>query len=390
METLFQDLLRHEKLRQIEIKCIHLQDELEQRQTLSDGQIEDMVADLRSNLMQRLQLETDVIDMDDRLHNPKAIPRDEVHLLASSKVLSNKKFADAFNIDTQAHVDGTEFSTKELRLEREEKQLEERERKLKKRVEEQDRRESELKQRESAQRKEKDAQRKEHETTDRIRDEIDSRRKEKSMKENDVFKYKSPTRDEKEVSRMNRKQQRDKSNEKNKAPIARRGRSPSTNERESSMHTEPVINRKKSLSPYSKRVAISRGERIIVIPTGKNINEILTRADSPVKITLNDVLKRKEAAKKLETEVTTTHSKPQTNKQTENKGRKRSLTRSKSPRKRTERRRRSSSSTSRSRSSSYSRSRSPRRGSTQKSSNQSSYRRDRSFTKSSRRSRFDI
>jgi serine/arginine repetitive matrix protein 2 len=94
------ELLLHEQRRTVEIKCLKLEDELTARGLNSD-KIEEMVQELRTELLQRLDAQKDSRGLKDH----------DTHLLAKAKEAANERFASALGIQTEKYVEGAAFDT---------------------------------------------------------------------------------------------------------------------------------------------------------------------------------------------------------------------------------------------------------------------------------------
>ncbi|KAJ3217284.1 RNA-splicing factor [Dinochytrium kinnereticum] len=93
------DILLHDKKRQVEIKCLELQDELEEK-GLKEDDIEERVSALRRKLLQNL---------DSMTRNVKDLKGHESHFLAEAKSAENERLAKAFGINSKNHKEGSAF-----------------------------------------------------------------------------------------------------------------------------------------------------------------------------------------------------------------------------------------------------------------------------------------
>ncbi|KAJ2366079.1 RNA-splicing factor [Coemansia sp. RSA 2607] len=118
-----QGIIEHERKRQIEVKCLELQDKLEEK-GLSEDEIEEQVDMYRQQLLKNL----DSLDAS----GGKAIKAFETHKIAEAKSRENKRMASALRIDDE-YVEGEAFDQELQELKRQKRMLErerEREREL--------------------------------------------------------------------------------------------------------------------------------------------------------------------------------------------------------------------------------------------------------------------
>ncbi|KAJ1328511.1 hypothetical protein BSLG_010243 [Batrachochytrium salamandrivorans] len=119
-----QDILEHERKRQIEIQCLQLQDTLEEESIAAgkdtpeeEMKIAEQVNALRSSLLANLtQVHLDATN----------IKSHEVHRIAEAKEHANRRFESAFGIDTTDFVEGGSFDQERLDRKREERAAERR------------------------------------------------------------------------------------------------------------------------------------------------------------------------------------------------------------------------------------------------------------------------
>ncbi|PVV02008.1 hypothetical protein BB560_003548 [Smittium megazygosporum] len=111
-------ILEHEKKRQIEVKLLYFQDELEE-QGLSQEEIEKQVDDYRANLMQQLDSGSGKL-LDEE---PTERIRSETHLLLEAKKKETEKFAAALKID-KTYVEGMAFDKELVELKKQQKRFE--------------------------------------------------------------------------------------------------------------------------------------------------------------------------------------------------------------------------------------------------------------------------
>ncbi|KAJ1729012.1 RNA-splicing factor [Coemansia sp. Benny D160-2] len=111
------EILEHEQKRQIEVKCLELQDELEEK-GLDDDEIEQRVNRFRRQLLENI----DYLD----LSKGRKIRSFEIQKLAAAKSKENNRMATALRVDDD-YVEGAAFD-RELQELRRQKHLLERER----------------------------------------------------------------------------------------------------------------------------------------------------------------------------------------------------------------------------------------------------------------------
>ncbi|RUO96704.1 hypothetical protein BC936DRAFT_141597, partial [Jimgerdemannia flammicorona] len=95
-----QEILLHDRKRQVEIKCIALQTELEEKGMKQDY-IEEKVDELRQELLARIE--------EVQLKDAKSLQEHETHQLSQAKQAENAKMMRAFNIDRDDYVEGASF-----------------------------------------------------------------------------------------------------------------------------------------------------------------------------------------------------------------------------------------------------------------------------------------
>ncbi|KAJ1944095.1 RNA-splicing factor, partial [Linderina macrospora] len=126
-------ILEHERKRQVEIKCLSLQDELEE-QGLDDAEVERRVDELRQQLLDNLETA--------KLPEPK-LRNFETQRVRQKKERENERFARAMRIGKE-HVEGEAFDPELVELKRRLRRLErEEERAVREEEEEQRRRDRE-------------------------------------------------------------------------------------------------------------------------------------------------------------------------------------------------------------------------------------------------------
>eukprot|EP00842_Homolaphlyctis_polyrhiza_P006177 jgi/Hompol1/6560/HPOL_000750-RA len=126
-----QELLAHERKRQVEIRCLELEDRLrEESNDLDDAAIFAKVAELRATLLAELATASGPGKAD---IESKSLKSHEVHLVSEAKAAANSRFESAFGI-TKDFTEGGSFDKQRLELlrleriakrERREKELEE-------------------------------------------------------------------------------------------------------------------------------------------------------------------------------------------------------------------------------------------------------------------------
>ncbi|KAJ2780705.1 hypothetical protein GGI15_003448 [Coemansia interrupta] len=109
-----QGIIEHERKRQVEIKCLELQDKLED-QGLPEDEIEEQVNSYRQKLLKNL----DSLDAS----GGKAIKAFETHKIAEAKSRENKRMASALRIDGE-YVEGEAFDQELQELKRQKRMLE--------------------------------------------------------------------------------------------------------------------------------------------------------------------------------------------------------------------------------------------------------------------------
>ncbi|KAJ1960586.1 RNA-splicing factor [Dipsacomyces acuminosporus] len=107
-------ILEHERKRQVEVKCLELQDELES-QGLDDDQIEERVEAFRQNLLANL----DRLD----LSGGKPLKPFETQRIAEAKRTENAKMARALRVE-ESYVEGEAFDQELQELKRRRRMLE--------------------------------------------------------------------------------------------------------------------------------------------------------------------------------------------------------------------------------------------------------------------------
>ncbi|RHZ89684.1 hypothetical protein Glove_12g30 [Diversispora epigaea] len=124
-----QDILNHEKKRQVEIQCIKYQQKLEDEGKYKETEIEDLVNKQRQKLLSTL----------DNMKDEKNIQEHQVHQLSQAKATENEKMMRALGIKRQDYVEGAAFDRdlqeqkKRDRAAQREKESEERSKKKRKR-----------------------------------------------------------------------------------------------------------------------------------------------------------------------------------------------------------------------------------------------------------------
>ncbi|RUS24605.1 hypothetical protein BC938DRAFT_473333, partial [Jimgerdemannia flammicorona] len=98
-----QEILLHDRKRQVEIKCIALQTELEEKGYVPciSYYIEEKVDELRQELLARIE--------EVQLKDAKSLQEHETHQLSQAKQAENAKMMRAFNIDRDDYVEGASF-----------------------------------------------------------------------------------------------------------------------------------------------------------------------------------------------------------------------------------------------------------------------------------------
>ncbi|KAJ2736433.1 RNA-splicing factor [Coemansia sp. BCRC 34962] len=108
-------ILEHERRRQVEVKCLELQDELEAQGALDDTEIEERVDKLRSQLLENV----------DRLNftDTRPIQSFETQRLAEAKSKENARLAKALRVEEE-YVEGAAFDRELQELKRQRRLLE--------------------------------------------------------------------------------------------------------------------------------------------------------------------------------------------------------------------------------------------------------------------------
>ncbi|KAJ1723805.1 RNA-splicing factor [Coemansia erecta] len=109
-----QGIIEHERKRQVEVKCLELQDKLED-QGLPEDEVEEQVDKYRQQLLKNL----DNLDAS----GGKAIKAFETHKIAEAKSRENKRMASALRIDGE-YVEGEAFDKELQELKRQKRMLE--------------------------------------------------------------------------------------------------------------------------------------------------------------------------------------------------------------------------------------------------------------------------
>ncbi|KAJ2033735.1 RNA-splicing factor [Coemansia sp. S16] len=108
-------IIEHERRRQVEVKCLELQDELETQGTLDDTEIEERVDKLRSQLLESI----DQLDFT----GARPIKSFETQKLAEAKSKENARLASALRVEEE-YVEGAAFDRELQELKRQRKLLE--------------------------------------------------------------------------------------------------------------------------------------------------------------------------------------------------------------------------------------------------------------------------
>ncbi|RUS18132.1 hypothetical protein BC937DRAFT_89111, partial [Endogone sp. FLAS-F59071] len=95
-----QEILMHDRKREVEIKCIRLRTELEE-QNLAEEDIEQKVDEFRKELLTNLEKV--------QLKDVKNLQEHETHQLSQAKAAENTKMMRAFNINHDNYVEGAAF-----------------------------------------------------------------------------------------------------------------------------------------------------------------------------------------------------------------------------------------------------------------------------------------
>ncbi|KAJ3410903.1 RNA-splicing factor [Chytridiales sp. JEL 0842] len=146
-----QEILLHEKKREVEIKCIELQDELEAK-GLPEADVEARVDSLRQKLLKEIQRQQEqgaelMIGGVDG--GGRGIKAHDTHLLAQAKKRENEKLAAAFRIREDDYVEGASFDPEYREKKRQQRILEreKREEERRKQIEEREQRQKEMQKR---------------------------------------------------------------------------------------------------------------------------------------------------------------------------------------------------------------------------------------------------
>ncbi|KAJ1904251.1 RNA-splicing factor [Coemansia sp. IMI 209127] len=107
------DILEHEQKRQVEIKCLELQDELEEK-GLNDGEIGERVDQFRRQLLENINR----LD----LSGGRGIQAFEVQKLAAAKSKENHRMATALHVEDD-YVEGAAFDRELQELKRQKRLL---------------------------------------------------------------------------------------------------------------------------------------------------------------------------------------------------------------------------------------------------------------------------
>ncbi|KAJ1537948.1 RNA-splicing factor, partial [Nowakowskiella sp. JEL0078] len=100
--TISQDLLDHDRKRNIEISLLVLRDKL-QEEGLDEEAIEERISDSRNDLLKKLE-NGKIVQVDKK----GRLSEHDVHHLAEAKRLENERFKNAFKIRSD-HVEGAAF-----------------------------------------------------------------------------------------------------------------------------------------------------------------------------------------------------------------------------------------------------------------------------------------
>ncbi|KAJ2259257.1 RNA-splicing factor [Coemansia sp. RSA 455] len=108
-------IIEHERRRQVEVKCLELQDELETQGKLDDTEIEERVDKLRSQLLESI----DQLDFT----GARPIKSFETQKLAEAKSKENARLASALRVEEE-YVEGAAFDRELQELKRQRRLLE--------------------------------------------------------------------------------------------------------------------------------------------------------------------------------------------------------------------------------------------------------------------------
>ncbi|KAJ2873512.1 RNA-splicing factor [Coemansia aciculifera] len=108
-------ILEHERRRQVEVKCLELQDDLETQGTLDDAEVEERVDKLRSQLLENI----DQLDFT----SARPIKSFETQKLAEAKSKENARLASALRVEEE-YVEGAAFDRELQELKRQRRLLE--------------------------------------------------------------------------------------------------------------------------------------------------------------------------------------------------------------------------------------------------------------------------
>ncbi|KAJ2821914.1 RNA-splicing factor [Coemansia sp. 'formosensis'] len=108
-------ILEHERRRQVEVKCLELQDKLETQGDLDDTELEERVDKLRSQLLENI----DRVD----LSGARPIKTFETQKLAEAKSKENARLASALRVEEE-YVEGAAFDRELQELKRQRRLLE--------------------------------------------------------------------------------------------------------------------------------------------------------------------------------------------------------------------------------------------------------------------------
>ncbi|KAJ3038491.1 RNA-splicing factor [Rhizophlyctis rosea] len=166
-----QDILLHERKRQVEVQCLELRENLE-GQDLQEEEIEERVSALREKLLKNLQKMT---------QDEKTLKEHQVHQLAEAKEKKNAEMQRAFGI-SKDFVEGAAFDRdlqERLKQERAEKRQQREDQRIQSLIEHEERRKKErLEREEDEKRREKERQKWEEEQREQMRRREEQRRRE--------------------------------------------------------------------------------------------------------------------------------------------------------------------------------------------------------------------
>ncbi|KAJ3054668.1 RNA-splicing factor [Rhizophlyctis rosea] len=137
-----QDILLHERKRQVEVKCLELQENLESAGDMTEEEIEARVDSLRQQL---------TADLHKMTQNEKTLKDHQVHQLAEAKEKKNAEMQQAFGISSKNFVEGAAFDRdlqERLKQERAEKRQQQEDERIKRILDDAERRKKEAKERE--------------------------------------------------------------------------------------------------------------------------------------------------------------------------------------------------------------------------------------------------